>query len=350
MTASSITIGDRIIGPGKPCFIIAEAGVNHDGDMDLAHRLIDVAADAGADAVKFQTYVTDLLVTADAPKAAYQIDTTGSNESQWAMLKRLELPRAAHPALKTHAEDRGLVFLSTPFEESSADFLASLGVAAFKIPSQELTNLPFVRHVARIGRPMIVSTGNGDMEEVAAASKAISAAGAPYALLHCVSQYPADIADANLSAMASLASVFGVPVGYSDHTLGLTAPIVAAALGATIIEKHYTIDRKRPGPDHRASLEPDDLADMVKAVRDAERSLGDGVKRPMPSESDVGRVARKSLVAARDLDGGRVLEAGDIAIRRPGTGLSPAFLDLVIGRRLRHGMKAGDLLALSSLE
>jgi N,N'-diacetyllegionaminate synthase len=346
---TSFTIASHHIGPGRPCFIIAEAGVNHDGDVELAHRLVDVAADAGADAVKFQTYETDALITRDAPKAPYQIETTGSAESQHEMLKKLELPRDAHAALKAHCERRGLVFLSTPFDPGSVVFLAELGVLAFKVPSQEIINIPFLRQIARHRRPMIVSTGNANMAEVDAASRAIEAGSVPYALLHCVSQYPAEPRDINLRAMATMAQAFGVPVGFSDHTLGTAVPIAAAALGATIIEKHYTIDRSRPGPDHRASLEPGELASLVRDIRSAEAALGDGRKRPAPSEPEVGRAARKSLVAARDLDAGTVLAESDLAAKRPGTGISPALTDLIIGRRLRSDVAAGTLIGFDLL-
>jgi len=344
-----LAIASHLIGPGHPCFVIAEAGVNHDGDVDLAHRLVDIAADAGADAVKFQTYETDALITPDAPKAAYQVETTGGAESQRDMLKKLELPRDAHAALKAHCERRGLVFLSTPFDPGSVIFLAELGVLAFKVPSQEIINLPFLRQIARYGRPMIVSTGNATMGEVDAAVRTVEAESAPFALLHCVSQYPAEPRDINLRAMATMAQAFGVPTGFSDHTLGTAVPIAAAALGATIIEKHYTLDRARTGPDHRASLEPGELASLVRDIRAAEAALGDGRKRPAPCEPEVGLAARKSLVAARDLAAGTVLAVDDLSAKRPGTGISPALTDLVVGRRLRAAVPGGALISFEAL-
>jgi N-acetylneuraminate synthase len=346
---TQVMIGSRLIGAGQPCFVIAEAGVNHDGDVEIAHRLIDVAAAAGADAVKFQTYETDALVTADAPKAPYQLETTGKDESQHQMLKRLELPRQAHAPLKAHCEQRGLVFLSTPFDPDSADFLARLGVFAFKTPSQEIINLPFLRQIARYRRPMIVSTGNSTVGEVDAAMRVIEREQAPVVLLHCVSQYPAAPADANLRAMHTLEKAFGVPVGFSDHTLGTAIPIAAAALGANLIEKHYTLDSKRTGPDHRASLEPDELKSMIAGIRTVEAALGDGRKRPAASEAEVGRAARKSLVAARDLAAGTVLDSDSIAAKRPGTGLSPALTDLVLGRKLRVPLAKGAFITLEAL-
>lgn len=346
---TSFRIGDRTVGNGHPCFVIAEAGVNHDGDVEIAHRLVDVAADAGADAVKFQTFDTDALVTKDAPKAAYQIETTGAAESQHEMLKKLELPRDAHARLKVHCEQRGLLFLSTPFDPPSIDFLATLGVLAFKSPSQELINLPYLRQMARHRRPMIVSTGNSTMGEVDAAVRTIEAEAAPFGLLHCTSQYPAAAASANLRAMDTLARAYRVPVGYSDHTLGTAVAIAATALGATILEKHYTLDRRRSGPDHRASLEPGELASLVRDIRSAEAALGDGRKQPAPGEREVGVVARKSLVAARDLPAGTLLDFDSVAAKRPGTGLSPALTDLVLGRRLRVALKEGALITFDVL-
>ncbi len=346
---ASLHIGERTVGSGSPCFVIAEAGVNHDGDVELAHRLVDVAADAGADAVKFQTFDTDALITVDAPKAAYQIETTGGAESQHAMLKRLELPRDAHARLKSHCEQRGMVFLSTPFDPPSLDFLAALGVLAFKAPSQELINLPFLRQMARHRRPMIVSTGNATMGEVDAAVRVIEAEAAPFALLHCVSQYPAEAASANLRAMDTLARAYRIPVGFSDHTLGTAVAVAAAALGATIVEKHYTLDRRRAGPDHRASLEPGELAALIRDIRAAQAALGDGRKRPAPGEPEVGRAARKSLVAARDLPAGAVLDHDSVAAKRPGTGLSPALTDLVLGRRLRVPLAKGAFVTFEVL-
>jgi N-acetylneuraminate synthase len=342
-------IGDRPVGDGAGCFIIAEAGVNHDGKVEDAHRLVDAAAEAGADAVKFQTFDAEALATADAPKAAYQIETTGAAESQRDMLKKLELPRDAHAALKAHCEQRGLVFLSTPFDSGSIEFLARLGVLAFKTPSQEIINLPYLRQIARHRRPMIVSTGNSTMAEVDAAVMTIEPERAPFALLHCVSQYPAAAETANLRAMATLRAAYDVPVGFSDHTLGTAVPIAAAALGASIVEKHYTLDRGRAGPDHRASLEPSELAALVRDIRLAEAALGDGRKRPAAGEPELGRAARKSLVAARDLPAGTVLDAAAIAAKRPGTGLSPALLDLVVGRRLRTPLAEGAFITLDVL-
>lgn len=338
-------IAGRDIGPGHPCFLIAEAGVNHNGDIELARRLVDAAAEAGADAVKFQTFSADRLATAAAPQADYQKRNTGMEESQYSMLKRLELSEEAHRELLRHCRERGILFLSSPFDEESAEFLEALGVAAFKIPSGEITNTPFLAHVARKGKPLIVSTGMSTLDEVRAAVAAIRQAGyPPLALLHCVSSYPAAPEDVNLRAMAALRHAFDVPVGYSDHTDGIEIALAAVALGACIIEKHFTLDRSLPGPDHKASLEPAELASLAATIRRVEAALGDGVKRPAQREENTAMAARKSLVAARDLAAGSILQREDLAIRRPGTGLPPGRLESVVGRRLLRPAAAGTVL------
>lgn len=347
----AIKISDRLIGPHQPCFIIAEAGVNHNGDPALARKLVDVAADAGADAVKFQTFRAERIVSADAPKAEYQLQTTDKAESQLDMLRRLELPAEAHRELFECCRKRNILFLSTPFDEQSADFLEELGVAAFKIGSGDLTNLPFLTYVSGKGLPLIVSTGMSTLAEVEAAVEAIGAAGnRDVVLLQCVSNYPADAADVNLRAMQTMSAAFGVPVGYSDHTLGIEVAGAAVAMGACVIEKHFTLDRGLPGPDHRASLEPDEMKAMVAGIRKVESALGDGQKRPAASEANTAVVARKSLVAARDITAGTVLTEAMIAMRRPGTGLPPALLKHVIGRTLRTDVGAGTVLRMDMLE
>jgi N-acetylneuraminate synthase len=345
-----LALGGRPIGQGR-VFVVAEAGVNHNGDMDLARRLVDAAAEAGADAVKFQTFRTDALVSRAAPKAGYQVETTGAGESQRAMLARLELNEAQHAELRDRAVARGILFFSTPFDEASADVLERLGVTVFKVPSGEVTNLPFLRHVARKGRPVILSTGMCTLVEVEAAVRAVREAGdPPLVLLHCLSAYPAPAAEVNLRAMATLRERFGVPVGFSDHTLGIQVALAAAALGAAVIEKHLTLDTALPGPDHRASLPPAEMAALVRGVRAVESALGDGDKRPMPSEADTRSVARKSLVAARDLKAGERLSRAAVAIKRPGTGIAPADLERALGRVLRHDLAADDVIGWSALE
>lgn len=333
------------------CFVIAEAGVNHNGDMDLAHRLIDAAAQAGAHAVKFQTFRADRLASAQAPKAAYQQAATGMAESQLDMLRRLELDEAQHVELMRHCAGSGILFLSTPFDEDCADLLARLGVEAMKTPSGELTNQPYLAHVARLGLPMIVSTGMADLAEVTQAVATIEAAGAPpLCLLHCVSAYPAPPEDVNLRAMDTLARCFGVPVGFSDHTQGIAIPLAAAALGARVIEKHLTLDRSLPGPDHQASLEPAELAAMMDGIRAVLAALGDGRKRPAAREAEVAAVARKSLVLARALPAGAVLCPADLAAKRPGTGIPPGRAAELVGRKLRRPLAADHLLGWGDLD
>jgi N-acetylneuraminate synthase len=333
---NAVDIGGREIGPGHPCFIVAEAGVNHNGDLGLGLKLVDAARNAGADAVKFQTFRADRLVLPDAPKAPYQTATTGAAESQAEMLRRLELPPEAHHQLMAHCRKRGLLFLSTPFDEGSADFLDELGVPAFKLASGELTYVSFLAHVAAKGKPMIVSTGMATLEEVEAAVRAVRAGGNPgLVLLHCVSAYPADPGDANLRAMRTMEAKFGVPVGFSDHTTGIEVALAAAALGASVIEKHLTVDRSLPGPDHRASVEPQELAQLVRGVRRVQAALGHGRKEPAACEAEIAAVARRSLVSLVEIPQGAVLTAAMVGARRPGTGLPPASLPQVLGRRAR---------------
>jgi len=346
----TLEIAGHKIGAGPPCFIIAEAGVNHNGSIEIARQLIDAAAEAGADAVKFQTFQADQLVTKSAPKAQYQLETTPAEETQHEMLRKLELSIEAHRDLITHCEKKGLVFLSTPFDEESVDLLESLGVAALKIPSGELTNLPFVEHVARKNKPIILSTGMATLAEVEVAVTALRDAGnEAVILLQCVSNYPADPADVNLRAMVTMAQTFKVPVGYSDHTLGHEVALAAAALGASIIEKHFTLDRNLPGPDQKASIEPEELRELVRSVRIVESALGDGKKKPAPSEADTAMIARKSLVATRDIPANTSVTVDMITARRPGTGLSPALRDQIVGRITRTSIPEGTVLTFDML-
>lgn len=341
----SIEISGRKIGPGHPCFIIAEAGVNHNGNLDLALKLVDAAAATGADAVKFQTFRADHLVTKDSPKAEYQIRATGDAGTQYEMLKRLELTEDDHRALIARCKSRGVLFLSTPFDEESCDFLESLELPAFKLPSGDLTNLPFLAHVARKGKPIILSTGMATLQEIDAAVETFAQSGNNrLILLQCVSEYPADPTEANLRVMASMRASFGFPVGFSDHTPGITVSITAAALGACVVEKHFTLNREMPGPDHRASLEPAELAEMVCGIRVAESALGDGEKRPGVGEVATARAARKSLVAACDIPAGTILGPEHIAIKRPGTGISPGMRVRLLGRKMRISVPSGTLI------
>lgn len=331
MTAS-LKIGSRIIGPQSPCFVIAEAGVNHNGDLELAKRLVDAAKAAGADAVKFQTFKAERLTSKVAPKAEYQKQTTGQDTPQLEMLRQLELSERMHLELQEHCRQRQILFLSSPFDESSVDFLAHLELPLFKIPSGELTNLPFLRHLARLGRPLILSTGMAFLEEVRAALEVLATEGlTEVALLHCLSDYPADPAEVNLRAMHTLAESFGRPTGYSDHVLGNEVALAAVALGACIIEKHFTIDRSLPGPDHLASAEPNELAALVRGIRTVEQALGDGIKRPTPSELRNRPVSRKSIVAACDIRRGEIFSPDNMTVKRPDTGLSPMLWDRLLG-------------------
>lgn len=340
-------LNGRQVGPGNACFIIAEAGVNHNGDPALARRLVDAAAQAGADAVKFQTFKTDKLMSQLAPKADYQKAATNPSESQADMIRRLELPYGAFHDLFDYCRQRGVLILSTPFDEESADFLDELGVPAFKLPSGELTNIPFITHVARKKKPLFVSTGMSWLGEVETCVRSIRETGNPeIVLLHCVSSYPAAPQDTNLRAMETMRQAFGVPVGYSDHTLGIEVPLAAAALGACVIEKHFTLDRSLPGPDHQASVEPGELTAMVRGIRIVESALGHGRKEPAASETDAARAARRSLVAACDIAAGTVLTAEMVAVKRPGTGLPPAMRPYVIGRRIMTDVARDELITL----
>lgn len=330
--------------------IIAEAGVNHNGDIALARRLVHAAAEAGADLVKFQTFVASKIATAAAPKADYQKETTGTAESQQDMIARLELSRADHEVLIAECAAVGIGFFSTGFDEESLDLLVDLGIDRIKIPSGELTNLPLLRHAAAKGLPVILSTGMADMAEIDEALAALEAGGVArkdVTVLHCNTEYPTPMSDVNLKAMRAIGGAYGVAVGYSDHTMGIEVPIAAVALGATVIEKHLTLDRSMPGPDHAASLEPDEFAAMVRAIRNIEQATaGDGVKRPSPSEAKNIAIARKSIVASRPIRAGEAFSDANLTAKRPGTGVSPMRWDEVIGRPAPRDFAADELIEL----
>jgi N,N'-diacetyllegionaminate synthase len=346
----AVDIAGRRVGQGEPPFVVAEAGVNHNGSVEMALQLVDAAAEAGADAVKFQTFRAEAVVLSDAPQAAYQRARAPAG-SQLEMLRRLELPADAWPSLMARAGERGIAFLSTPFDIGSVALLAELGVPAFKIGSGDLPNLVLLRAVAAHGRPVLLSTGMADMAEVEAAVDDLRRHGdPPLVLLQCTSAYPAPAEDANLRAMATLRDRFGVPVGYSDHTLGISTATAAAALGAAMIEKHLTLDRSLPGPDHAASLEPSAFRELVGAVRDAWVALGDGTKAPRPPELDASHAARRSLVAGRAIARGAVLGADDIGAMRPAGGIPPLRLDELIGRRAARDLRAHELLSPEDLD
>lgn len=329
--------------------IIAEAGVNHNGDIELAKQLIDVAAEAGADLVKFQTFNANRLVTRTAKKADYQAQTTDGAESQHEMLRHLELTVGMHHELIAHCTKRSIGFFSTGFDIESVDLLVNLGQDHFKIPSGEITNLPYLRHIGQLIKKVILSTGMATFGEIEAAIDALEHAGTPRAnltVLHCTTEYPAPMNEVNLLAMQSIHTAFGVAVGYSDHTPGIEVAIAAVAIGASMIEKHFTMDRNLPGPDHRASLEPDELKAMVAAIRNIEVALGDGIKRLTPSEARNKPVARKSLVASRAIKTGEVFTAENITTKRPGTGISPMRWDEVIGRKAPRAYSPDELIEL----
>jgi N,N'-diacetyllegionaminate synthase len=339
-----------LVTPESPCFIIAEAGVNHNGDLELAKQLVLAAKEAGADAVKFQTFQAKHLVTADAPQADYQARNSGKTESQFDMLKRLELPLEAFAELSRYCQELGIMFMSTAFDEKSADFLAGLGMSIFKIPSGELTNIPLLQHIARFGKPMIVSTGMGTIEEIKEAVETIQAAGNDdITVLHCVTDYPTPPEQVNLRAMHVIQAALGVPIGYSDHSMGIEASVIAVAAGAKVIEKHFTLDCNLPGPDHKASLEPKDLGEMVKGIRKVEVLLGSGKKQPNEAELAVAKIVRRSVVAARDLKTGDTITSEMVLLRRPGTGIEPARMGEVIGRTLSREVKEGVLLSWDDL-
>lgn len=332
-------------GPG--ILIVAEAGVNHNGSFETAKRLVDEAARAGADAVKFQSFNADRMVACHAAKAPYQVLTTDPSESMLEMISRLELPISDQKKLFDHCRKAGIGFLSSAFDMESVDFLASLGVETFKIPSGEITNLPYLRRIGVLGKRVILSTGMSDMGEIEDALDVLVEAGGKkedICILHCTTEYPAAMEEVNLRAMLTIRSAFQVDVGYSDHTRGIEIPVAAAALGARVIEKHFTLDRNMDGPDHRASLEPAELKTMVSAIRNIEKALGNGQKKPFPSELRNREVARKSLVAARAIRAGDVFTPENVAVKRPGTGISPMEWDRLLGRRAGRDFQEDELL------
>ncbi len=351
-------------------YIIAEAGVNHNGSTSMARKLIDIAAEAGADAVKFQTFRAERLVSKTAQKAEYQKKTTGGDESQFDMIKKLELDLDTHHVLQQHSRECGIEFLSTPFDHESVDLLASLGVSRLKVPSGEITNAPLLLKIARVGLPIIVSTGMstlGETEQALAvlafgltkkehaslnafAEAYVSAEGQRalrdyVTLLHCTTEYPAPFAEVNLRAMDTLHTAFGLPVGYSDHTEGIAVPVAAVARGARLVEKHFTLDRTLPGPDHKASLEPGELAAMVRSIRQVEQALGSSLKAPAASEQKNMSVARRSLVAGCSIAEGDVFTEENLVARRPGNGLSPMLYWQVLGTRARRAYAADEQIS-----
>ena len=348
----TVSVSNRLIGHGQPCFIIAEAGVNHNGDMRIAHRLIDAAAKAGVDAIKFQSFVTEELITNDAPKADYQVKTTGDSDSQFKMLKELELSADEQTLLKSYCEEKHIIYLCTPYENKSIDMLDYMGVAAFKVASTDTTNVPFLRDIAKKGRPVFLSTGMSTLGEVEQAINTLLAEGLDnkIIILHCTSEYPAPLSEVNLRAILNMQEAFGCPVGFSDHTSDLGVSSWAVAIGACVIEKHFTLDRNMIGPDHKASIEPEELSILVKNIRNLEAALGDGIKKVMPSELQNKPFMQKSLVAKRNIYVGKIITSDDLICKRPGYGLNPSWFDRVVGQRSATDIPKDKILTLASVD
>lgn len=340
-------IGTRPIGPGHPCYVIAEAGSNHNRDLPTALRLIEAAAGAGADAVKFQTYTAEGLYSRHTPDIRYlkEKGLLADQESVWALIKRVEIPWEWHADLARHAAECGIAFFSTPFEEAAVDVLEAVNVPAYKIASYEITHFPLITSVARTGKPMLISSGMASLGDIEHALDTAAAAGAHDLLvMHCAVNYPPRFADLNLRAITTLRDAFRVPIGWSDHTLGHTADVVAVTLGACAVEKHFTLSRDQPGPDHAFALEPEELKAMVIAIREAEDALGSSVKRVTDAEADLFRLARRSIVAAHDIPAGGEIARDDLAIKRPGFGIPVDALDQVVGRHVTRDVAEDQVL------
>lgn len=331
----------------KQVFIIAEAGVNHNGSIELAKKLIDVASESGADAVKFQTFKAEKLVSKHAQKADYQKETTDKNESQFEMIKKLELDSDTHKELMAYCKTKNIMFLSTPFDHDSIELLNDLGLEIFKIPSGEITNLPYLRYIGKLDKKVILSTGMTDIGEIEDALDVLIAAGTKkenITVLHANTEYPTPMEDVNLKAMVTIGNTFDIAFGYSDHTLGIEVDIAVVALGACCIEKHFTLDKTMEGPDHKASLEPDELKAMVKAIRNIELALGSCVKKPSKSEIPNMKIARKSIVAKMDIKKGELLSENNLAIKRPGNGINPMRWDEIVGSIATKDYKEDELI------
>ena len=329
-------------------FIIAEAGVNHNGKLELAYKLVDAAVEAGADAVKFQTFKPEKVVSKFATKAEYQKETTGLVETQLEMIKKLDLGYDAFVELKKYCDKKGIVFLSSPFDLDSIEFLDQLGLDIFKIPSGEITNLPYLRKIGSLNKQVIMSTGMADLKEVKEALDVLISCGTNkegITVLHCNTEYPTPFDDVNLKAMLTIRDELGVKVGYSDHTSGIEVPVAAVTLGAEVIEKHFTLDKNMEGPDHRASLDLDELKAMVSAIRNIEKAMGNGIKRPSPSELKNKPIARKSIVAAKDIRKGETFTEQNLTVKRPGDGISPMKWDEIIGQRAKRNYKADEFMS-----
>jgi N,N'-diacetyllegionaminate synthase len=344
-----VNIGGKVIGQEEPVFVVAEAGVNHNGKFDLGKRLVDVAKASGADAVKFQTFKLSRVVTKYAEKAEYQ-KRAGGGESQYEMLRKLELSFEDTERLFDYAKQKGIIFFSSAFDEESVDLLDHLGVCAFKVASGEITNFPLLRYIAKKRKPVILSTGMSTFEDVKRALDTLRENGTDeIVLLHCVTSYPARVKDVNLRTIETLRNRFRLPVGFSDHTLSMAVPVAAVALGAVVIEKHFTVDRNLRGPDHKASLEPDQLKEMVAAIRDVEKAMGTGEKKLTKDEEKIRNLVRRSVVARVDIPKGEIITESMLDTKRPGTGIDPRNMDLIIGRRAKRRIVRDEQIAFEQL-
>jgi len=344
---SEFRIRGRPVGPGHPCYVIAEAGSNHNRDLSTAFRLIDTAAEAGADAVKFQTYTAEGLYSTQTPDMRYLTEQglVGQSESVWELIKRVEIPWDWHSDLATHAAEVGITFFSTPFEEAAVDALEAVNVPAYKIASYEVNHLPLIEYAARTGKPLLISTGMASLGDIERALDAAAASGcSDLMLMHCAVNYPPRFDDLNLRAITTLSSAFQIPIGWSDHTPGHTADVAAVVLGACAVEKHFTLSREQKGPDHPFALEPDELKAMVEAIRETESALGSSVKRVTDAEAEMFRLGRRSIVAARDVAAGDVITRDDIAVKRPGFGIPAHDIDQVVGRHVAHDVVRDHVL------
>jgi N,N'-diacetyllegionaminate synthase len=350
-TIKKITIADKKIGDNQPCFIIAEAGVNHNGDIAIAMQLIDAAVEAGADAIKFQTFNADLLVTPKAEKARYQKKSTSAGESQYQMIKRLELPPQVFKKLSDYAKKKGIIFFSSPFDTGSVDVLERITVPVYKIPSGEITNLPLLTYIAKKGKPIILSTGMATFEEIDDAITTIHEEDVEdIILLYCVTSYPAKMESLDLTVISSLKERYHLPVGFSDHTTGIIAAIAARTLNACVIEKHFTLNKKMSGPDHQASVDPKGLKKLIRAIRNVESALGNGMKKISREEDEIKAITRKSLVAAMNIPAGAIITDTMIDLKRPGSGLAPKYKIKIIGRKSNRPIKKNELFAWDMME
>ncbi len=345
---TEINIGNKIIGENNPCFIIAEAGSNFNSDINMAKKLIDVAAESGADVVKFQTFKTERIVTRSMPKADYQKTSEEDNQSYHKLLKDLELTKEDHIILKKYCEKKGIIFMSTAHSnEWSVDLLEEINVPAHKIASGDITNFPFLEYIAKKQKPLVLSTGMSNLDEVKEAVDLIKKTGNnDLIVLHCTTSYPCSFQDSNLRAMLTIKNACNVLVGYSDHTPGIEVAVAAVALGAKVIEKHFTLDRNLPGPDHKASLEPNELKEMIKAIRNVEQALGSGEKKPVKIEEEITKTIRKSIIARKDIKKGTKVTREMLEVKRPGTGLHSKYLNKIIGKTAKVDIKEDTLVSL----